>query len=88
MPVYLVLINALALGFMCADKYFAVRHRRRVPEAALLALAALGGAGGALLGMALAHHKTRKPKFYITVPLLLAVHLYVFFVVYGVQPLN
>ena len=28
-----------------------------------------------LLGMALAHHKTRKPKFYITVPLLLALQI-------------
>ncbi len=37
--------------------------------------------------MLIFRHKTRKPKFYITVPLLLAVHLYVFFVVYGVQPL-
>ena len=33
-------------------------------------------AGGvALLGMALAHHKTRKPKFYITVPMLLALQI-------------
>lgn len=75
MPVYLLLINALAFGFMCADKYFAVRHRRRIPEAVLLTLAALGGAAGTLVGMALARHKTRKPKFYITVPLLLALQL-------------
>ena len=87
MYIYLLIINAAAFVIMCLDKQLAKHHQRRIPEATLLALAALGGAGGALLGMALAHHKTRKPKFYITVPLLLAVHLYVFFVVYGVQPL-
>ena len=68
-------LAAACSAFMCADKYFAVRHRRRIPEATLLTLAALGGAGGALLGMVLAHHKTRKPKFYITVPLLLALQI-------------
>ena len=75
MLVPLLLMNALAFTFMCLDKYFARHHKRRIPEATLLALAALGGSAGALLGMVLAHHKTRKPKFYITVPLLLALHV-------------
>ena len=65
---YLLLINAIGLLIMCIDKLLAKKQARRVPERTLLWVAALGS----LLGMMLAHHKTRKPKFYITVPLLLA----------------
>lgn len=72
MTFYLILINALCMAVMCLDKNFARRHARRIPERVLLGLAALGGAGGTLLAMALFHHKTRKPKFYILVPLLFA----------------
>ena len=84
MYIYLLIINAAAFMIMCLDKQLAKHHQRRIPEATLLGAAFLGGS---LLGMLIFRHKTRKPKFYITVPLLLAVHLYVFFVVYGVQPL-
>ena len=69
---YLLLINAIGLLIMCIDKLLAKKQARRVPERTLLWVAALGGSFGSLLGMKLAHHKTRKPKFYITVPLLLA----------------
>lgn len=75
MTFYLILINALCMAVMCLDKNFARRHRRRIPEKALLGLAACGGAAGTLLAMALFHHKTRKPKFYILVPLLLAAQI-------------
>ncbi len=54
------------------DKSLAVRNRRRIPEATLLRWAALGGAGGALCAMLVCRHKTRKPKFFILVPLLAA----------------
>lgn len=82
MSIYLSLINALALLLMLADKLRAKKHRWRIPESVLLGATALGGSLGALLGgslgallgMYLFHHKTRKPKFYITVPLLLAAH--------------
>ena len=72
LSIYLSLINALAFLLMLADKQRAKKHRWRIPEAVLLGAAALGGSVGALFGMWLFHHKTRKAKFFITVPLLLA----------------
>lgn len=56
------------------DKLMAKLHRRRVPEAALLGCALMGGSAGAALGMALFHHKTRKPLFHRFVPLCLLGH--------------
>mgnify|MGYP004668767255 FL=1 len=72
LSIYLSLINALAFLLMLADKQRAKKHRWRVPEAVLLGSAAFGGSVGALFGMWLFHHKTRKAKFFITIPLLLA----------------
>ena len=69
---YLVIINAAGFVLMLADKQRAKKHRWRIPESVLLASAALGGSLGALLGMWLFRHKTRKAKFFVTVPLLLA----------------
>ena len=46
----------LAMG---ADKFCAVRRRRRVAEKRLFLLAMLGGAPGGLLGMYAFRHKTR-----------------------------
>lgn len=53
------------------------REARRAPRAGAQAFAfcALGGSPAFLLGMALFHHKTRKPKFYVGVPLILVVQL-------------
>ena len=62
MLVFLLLMNASG---------FARRHRRRIPEALLLAFAACFGSLGVLAGMYLCRHKTRKPLFTVTVPLLL-----------------
>ena len=64
LSIYLSLINALALLLMLADKQRAKKHRWRIPESVLLASAALGGSLGALLGMWLFRHKTRKAKFF------------------------
>lgn len=72
---YLLLINAAGLTIMCLDKLFAKKGAWRVPERTLLLIAFLGGSLGSLLGMLLAHHKTRKPKFCILVPLFLVLHI-------------
>ena len=71
MKTYLLIINALAFMLMFLDKQFARRHQWRIPEATLLGCAVLGGSLGELLGMYLCRHKTKHPKFYITVPVLL-----------------
>ena len=72
---YLLLINALGFLFMYADKRKARKKQWRIPEATLLTVAILGGSAGCLAGMRLFHHKTRKPKFYIGIPVILAMQL-------------
>lgn len=71
----LLLINAAGLLVMLADKKKARKNLWRIPEATLLTIAALGGSIGILAGMYLFHHKTRKPKFFIGVPLILIAQL-------------
>ncbi|MBQ7565968.1 MAG: DUF1294 domain-containing protein [Oscillospiraceae bacterium] len=71
MKLYLILINALGLVLMLLDKRYAIQGKRRIPEATLMGVAAVGGSVGVLLGMYLFRHKTKKPKFYVGVPLIL-----------------
>ena len=70
--IYLEAVNLIALITFGLDKHRARVHRRRIPEATLLMLAGIGGCIGALGGMYLFHHKTRKKKFYIGIPAILA----------------
>lgn len=72
---YLVTINALGFLIMLTDKEKAKKRLWRIPEATLLTVAALGGSIGCLAGMKVFHHKTRKPKFYIGIPVILALQL-------------
>ena len=67
---YLILINIATFIVYGADKSYAKKGARRIPEKTLLLWAFLGGSIGALLGMKVFHHKTLKPKFAITVPVL------------------
>lgn len=67
--------NTLVFLIYIADKRKARRGRWRIAESTLLWLALLGGSAGALAGIYLVRHKSRKPRFALGVPLLLAVHL-------------
>ena len=70
---YLLAVNIIACFFYGMDKWKARHGAWRIPERVLLLLAFVGGSLGALLGMRIFHHKTRKSKFAIGVPALLAV---------------
>lgn len=68
-------MNLLAFALCGWDKLAAKRGARRVPERRLLAFCVLGGSPAFLVGMFLFHHKTRKPKFAVGVPVILVVQL-------------
>ena len=72
---YLIIINAAGLLYMLMDKYRAKKNLWRIPEARLMGIALLGGSIGVLAGMNLARHKTKHPKFFLGVPLILAVQV-------------
>lgn len=72
LAVYLIVMNVIAFIVYGADKAKARRGQWRVSERTLLTLAALGGAGGAWLGMRVFRHKTKHRKFTVCVPLFMA----------------
>jgi len=79
---YLAAVNLLTFLAYGLDKRKAVRNgqrskhpSRRIPEATLLLLAALGGSPAALLAMYLFRHKTLHKKFRYGVPAILAAQI-------------
>ena len=68
-------INIVALVLYGIDKKKAIDGAFRIPEKTLILLSVLGGGIGSLIGMRLFHHKTRKPKFTILVPLFTVAHI-------------
>lgn len=65
---YMLIINILAFILYGVDKKKAEKEKYRIPESRLILVAVLGGAFGALLGMISFHHKTKKTKFRVVVP--------------------
>ena len=72
---YLLIINALGFALMLADNGKARKNLWRIPEATLMAVAALGGSVGSLLGMYAVRHKTKHLKFTVGIPLILGLQL-------------
>ena len=62
--VFFGVMSLIALTVYGADKAKAQTRRWRVPESVLLLLGFLGGASGALLGMLIFRHKTRRWYFW------------------------
>lgn len=70
--IYLIVINAVGFILMLVDKFKAKRNHWRIPEKTLLGVAAIGGSIGSLAGMYLVRHKTKHPRFFIGIPVMLA----------------
>ena len=73
--VYLLLVNAAGFLLMLVDKIKAKRNLWRIPEATLMGVALIGGSIGAIAGMNLFRHKTKHAKFYIGLPVILALQI-------------
>lgn len=80
--IYLELVNLAAFALMGIDKLRAKQGRRRIPERALILSAVLGGGIGALAGMYLFRHKTRKRKFTVGIPAILAAQIVFFLLLF------
>ena len=66
-----IILNVLTYMIMHTDKHNARNGKKRISEASLLTVAAIGGSIGMLISMYLLHHKTRKLKFKVGVPVIL-----------------
>lgn len=68
---FAIAITAGTLLLYGVDKFQAMREGRRIPERILHLTALLGGSLGALIGMELFRHKTRKTSFQFILALLI-----------------
>ena len=79
MYTYFILINFFTLILFGIDKQKAKKGAFRISEDMLLFLALIGGSIGAILGMKIFHHKIRKVKFWIGIPLIFVCQLGIIF---------
>lgn len=75
--VYFLVINIISVIVTIADKIKAKHNKWRVPEKTLLILSAIGGAVGMYITMHLIHHKTKKMKFMVGIPVIFFAELLV-----------
>ena len=76
--IYLIVINILGFLIMGLDKHKAKMAERRIPENTLFMFTILGGGVGTIAGMYVFHHKTKKMKFKVGMPLVLILETLIF----------
>ena len=76
--IYLIVINILGFLIMGLDKHKAKMAERRIPENTLFIFTILGGGVGTIAGMYVFHHKTKKMKFKVGMPLILILEILIF----------
>lgn len=79
---YIITINIITLMAYIIDKFKAKQHAWRIPEAALLGLATIGGSVGALIGVFIIRHKSRHIKFKFGVPIIFVLQIVAYTYIY------
>lgn len=82
--IYLEIINLVSFALFGIDKRRAKRGRWRISETALILSAVLGGGIGALAGMYLFRHKTKKKKFTVGIPVIIGMQAAFFLMLFYV----
>lgn len=72
---YLIIINIIAFLTMYIDKRKAKYGKWRIQEQSLFILALIGGSIGAIIGMNIFRHKTKKLRFSIGFPIILILQI-------------
>ena len=72
---YLIIINIIAFLAMYIDKRKAKYGKWRIQEQSLFILALIGGSIGAIIGMNIFRHKTKKLRFSIGFPIILILQI-------------
>ena len=72
---YIIIINVITFLVYGIDKYLAYKEKRRVSEKLLLTLALCFGIIGALLGMKVFRHKTKKGSFKTSIILIIIIKI-------------
>lgn len=80
---YLVIINIISYIAFGVDKRLAESNGYRISEKCLLFLSLIGGCFGGMVGMYCFHHKTKKDKFKILIPLFVIIWIFVIESVYA-----
>lgn len=80
---YLLIMNRITFFIYGLDKFFAKKRIYRFPETALLFLAFVGGVFGAVLAMLVFHHKTKKRRFQVFIPLIILLWINIILGVYS-----
>ena len=73
--IYILCVNLAAFAAYGIDKRKAEKNKWRIPESVLIMLAVLGGSIGALAGMLVFHHKTKKAKFVVGISAILLIQI-------------
>ena len=77
--IYLLIVNVIGFLLFGIDKYKAIHQKYRISEKALFMIALIGGAYGAYVAMYLFHHKTRKVKFKLGMPVIVLLESYLLY---------
>lgn len=78
---YLIIINFISFLLVAIDKRKAIKNKYRISEKTFFIFSFIGGSLGTLLGMFQFHHKTKKLKFLIGIPILFLFNILVLYLI-------
>ena len=75
---YFIVINIISFILFGIDKKRSIKKKYRISEFTLILISLIGGCFGSMLGMVYYHHKNKKIKFLISLPLISIIWILIF----------
>ncbi|MBO5358195.1 MAG: DUF1294 domain-containing protein [Clostridia bacterium] len=79
---YLIIVSAISAIAVTIDKAAARNGSRRISEKSLMVLSVIGGGVAMYITMRIIHHKTRKNKFMVGIPVIVMLQLALTAIIY------